>query len=469
MIFFLYFLGFHIPLYSFLSRLYPYERFGFNGSEAVIVLIASCAIIPIYHSLLRSAVMIPLRFIGKNRFAFLSVAALWTLSEWITSIGTLAFPWGTTAVSLTGFLPFVNTASLFGGYFIAFITALICVLAATAIVFGDKSKIFAAACATLFMLNTVSGAVLSILPDSSETVNAALIQGNVLSNEKWVDENRDAIFDKYVSLAEEAAENGAKLIILPESAIPISYKNGGSLYRAFSDIAKRYDTTVIAGVSCYENGVQYNSVIGVLPDGKTTDRYDKRHLVPFGEFIPYADIIGSVFPFVKEFNESSSDYGAGDTASVMDTPVGRYGAVVCFDSIFTAFTRESVTDGAQAIVVVTNDSWFEDSVGIYTHLRHAKLRAIECGRYILRAANTGISAFIEPNGNVSSSTGPLTEAVLYGAISLSGSTTLYTLTGDLFVPVSFGIIVSQIIINLYFFIRRKQKDGKNNPSRERDL
>ncbi|MBR0231389.1 MAG: apolipoprotein N-acyltransferase [Clostridia bacterium] len=459
---FLYFLGFYIPVYSFLSELYPFARFGFTPSQAVFVLICACFLIPVYHALLRSLVLLLLKAVPRGYRTCVTFSVVFLLSELITSVGTLAFPWANTAVALTGFLPYLQTASLLGITFITLITAAICYCAAKLLVSRESAKKYAVGALAVLAIDLLAAAF--ICParqnDAAPDTKAALVQGNVSSNDKWVAENQTEIFEKYVSLTREAAENGAKLIILPECAVPVDFVPEGRLHRAISDVCREYGATVIMGVSVQGDKVTYNSVIGILSDGSVTERYDKRHPVPFGEFIPFAGFIGKFFPFVEEFNETSSNYGAGETFVNLNTDRGIFGPVVCFDSIFPAYTRESAKNGAQALVVVTNDSWFEDSFGIRTHLRHAKLRAIENGKQVLRAANTGISAFISAGGSVTAKSGALTEEIVYGDVLRSDGATLYSRIGDAGAFIIYGcVILTEIII---IFVRKRY--GKNTAS-----
>ena len=456
---FLYFFGFYFPVYSFLSELYPFTRFGFSGAQAVFVLFCACFLIPVSHALLRSLVLLLLKVIPQRFRTCVTFSFVFLLSELVTTIGTLAFPWANTAVSLTGFLPYLQTASLFGVTFITLITALICFCIAKIVTSGENTKLYAFLSLSVFAVNVITGIVSGPVPMNrlNGAEKTALVQGNVSSNDKWAAENRQAIFEKYVSLTREAAEHGSWLIVLPECAIPEDFTRDGRLHAAFKEICLEYNVTVIMGVSVRGEGVTYNSVLGILPDGTLTARYDKRHPVPFGEFIPFADFIGKFFPFVEELNETGSVYGAGETYVNLDTGVGVYGPVVCFDSIFPAFTRESAKNGAQALVVVTNDSWFEDSFGIRTHLRHAQLRAIENRKTVLRAANTGISAYIDSDGSITVAGNALTEEIIYCIAFPNDVKTLYCIIGDVGVFIIYAVL---LLIHIIYIITRSRY-GKN--------
>lgn len=460
--FFWYHIGFFAPLYLFLSEMYPYTRFGFSGNQAIFILICSCIAIPCLHALVCSAVMMISKLFSDKAISIIGYASLWVISEWVLSLGKLAFPWCGVAVSLTGFLPYLQTASLFGKYFITFITAIGCCAISYAIV--KKAKLLAYIGATAIIVNAVIGTILWFIPINHDAgIKAAVLQGNILSNEKWDSENKGSIFDRYISMTEEAAENGAKIIVLPETAITQYFTENGKLHNAFADIANRYDVHIIAGIHAYNSQTKqsYNAVIGVAPDGSLSERYDKRHLVPFGEFIPFAEIIGKMVPFVGEFNEGTSNLGEGTEAVIIETKYGNLTPLVCFDSIFSQFACDGVNDGAEMIAIVTNDSWFNDSNGIYTHLRHAQLRAIENKRFILRAANTGVSAFIDESGRIIEQTEPLTDAIAYSTVYKNDSKTPYTLIGDIVLYVSFIIVI--YLATLYINNRRKE-NGNNSAS-----
>lgn len=450
--FFCHFCGFYTLLYLFLSEMYPFERFGFSEKQAFFVLICACVVIPLLHSAVNATIMLLSHFFKSTWMQIIGYASLWVISEWGLSLGMLAFPWGCTAVSLTGFLPYLQTASLFGKYFITFVTVSGCY--AIALSCAEHRKHLAVIGASIICINLIAGTVLWFIPiEKNEGVSVAAIQGNVLSNEKWQSGNAVLIFDRYIDMAEEAAKNGAKIILLPESAIPSRFSPDGQLHKALSEITYKYDVTVICGVHYYDKILEenYNSVIAVYPDGSLSRRYDKRHLVPFGEFIPFAGFIGKVVPFVGEFNEGTSVLTEGTEPIVIKTDYGTVTPLVCFDSIFPAFAQDGVNIGAEYIAVVTNDSWFNDSVGIYTHLRHSQLRAIENRRYVLRSANTGISAFIDERGNIISETKPLTVATATNIVYSISSKTLYSKVGNIILYISFLII----LISIADHLRRK--------------
>ena len=462
--FFAYFLGFYTPLYFFLSELYPYERFGFDKSEAFFIVICSCILIPLLHTAVESSILSLSKYFKTTTEHIIGFAALWCIGEWILTLGTLAFPWGNISVSLTGCLPYLQTASVFGKYFVTFVTVGGC----SAIAFGffDRKRFTALLGVLAILFNLIIGTFLWYTPSSTkESISAAAIQGNISSNEKWKKENSSDILERHLDMISEAASNGAKVVILAESAIPLTFRANGTVHKSIAELTQRYQITVITGAHYRDKeNNEYNSAIAILPDGSLSSRYDKQHLVPFGEFIPFVDILGSFFPFLAAFNESSSIFVEGNESIVISADGNIYGPMVCFDSIFPQFASQSIANGAEMLTVVTNDSWFYDSIGIYTHLRHSQIRAIENNRYVLRAANTGISAFIDNKGKISDATEPLVFDILYSNVYAINEKSLYFYIGDFILYISFFIIAI-----IYFKNKRRSKNGKDPASQERDI
>lgn len=446
-LYFSYFTGLYFPLYFFLSELYPYERFGFSGTQAIFIVICSCIFIPLLHAFVEAVIMWLSKFFPESSVSIIGYSALWVIGEWVLSLGTMAFPWGNVSVSLTGFLPYLQTISLFGKYFITFITVAICSLIAYA--FVNKIRLTAYIAIVIFVLNTVLGIVIYYLPyEKGDEIKVASIQGNALSNEKWNSDYSEIIFNRYISLTKEAANEGAKIIVLPESAFPQVFYVNSYIHNALAEISTEYGVTIVSGVRYYNNGnAEGNSCVAISPDGTVSKPYDKRHLVPFGEFIPFVKTLGKLIPFVAEFNETSSTFIEGTEAVLLDTQYGKITPLVCFDSIFTDFAFEGAEDGAELIAVVTNDSWFNDSNGIYTHLRHSQIRAIENRRYVMRAANTGISAFIDEKGKILEQSEPLTVDIVYSSVNPIVSLPFYHIIGDLFLYLSFGLVIVFIAFN----------------------
>lgn len=434
--FFCFLFGFLFPLYIWFASLYPLSSFGFSRGVALGIVLLCCFGIPAVQGAVQAAVLQFSRFLpcgrtGASPFlrAF-ALASLWVLSEKLLTVGSLALPWGTIALSQTGCLPLLQTVSLFGADWIAFLAVAVCSLIAEAFRCGRRSLL--ATGSGLFALAILAGGVLLLLPEKeTETLSVAAIQANLSTDEKWENEYLLKGFEAYRDLTEQAAQRGAKLILLPESAIPVDFTEGGVLHEAFSSIASEYDCTILPGVLRRgEDGeTRHNSLVAILPDGSLSAFYDKQHPVPFGEVLPLKGLISTLFPPLAELN-LGEELTVSPTDAVLQVGIYRIGCYICFDSVFGS--GEQTSADTSFSVIATNDAWFRDSAGIRQHLRYAKLRAAESGKPVLRAANTGISALLDGKGRILRQTAPLEQDVLYGTLSVGGRATLYGYTEGLF-------------------------------------
>ena len=176
-------------------------------------------------------------------------------------------------------------------------------------------------------------------------------------------------------------------------------------------------------------------------------------MVPFGEYMPYKAFLSKVFPMLTKLNIIEDDYIGGNSAEIMSVNGGRLGNIICFESIYPQLTRQSTLDGAQLMIELTNDSWLKDSPAMYQHLAHGVFRSVENGRYLVRSANSGISAVIDNHGNIKSvlninETGAIADTVQY-----IDKQTVYTKTGNILFP----ICCATVLIWLAILIVKKIK------------
>lgn len=420
-------LGVQLTACSWFVSMYPLSYFGFSKFTAILLVAACCTVLPTCFAAMMAAVLQFGRFLPTQPvIRALGYSALWVLAEEILTYGDMAFPWATVALSQTGCLPLLKTVSLFGTSWLAFFAVTVCALLAGAFLHEKRSLLIAGS--AVFACGLLLGGILLLLPaKTGETIPAAAIQGNITTEEKWDDSKLPDIFAAYQRLTVQAAKGGAKLILLPESAIPVNFEENGVLHEAFSEIAFEYDCTIVLGVLRREDENLYNSVVAVSPDGSLSTYYNKRRAVPFGEKTPFAEIL-------PDFG-MGTDLTVGESEAFIENEAYRMGCFICFDSVFCG--AEQASANADFLLLPTNDAWFEDSAALNQHLRFAKLRAAESGRSLLRAGNTGISAFINSDGRVISQTKPLVQTVLYGEIEIQTGKTLFSLTGNLFPPASF--------------------------------
>ncbi len=415
-------LGMQWTACSWLASMYPLPYFGFSKPVAFLIVAACCAVLPACFALIMAFALQFGRFLPAHPvIKALGYGALWVVAEWLLTLGDMAFPWATVALSQTGCLPLLQTVSLFGAGWLAFFAAVVCALIAEAFLLEKRSLLIAGS--ALFAGALLLGGGLLLLPvKKGETLPAAAIQGNITTEEKWDESKLPDMFETYQKLTKQAAKAGAKLILLPESAVPVNFEQDGVLHEAFASIASEYDCTVVMGVLRYEGGTLYNSLVAVEPDGSLSDYYNKRNAVPFGEKTPFDAILPDLSP--------GTDLTVGGSDAYVETKDYRMGCFICFDSVFSGTDRAKAD--CDLLLLSTNDAWFGDGTGPKQHLRHAKLRAVESGRTILRAGNTGISAVIDRDGRVLTESDLLKQTVLHGDITVYESRTLVSLTGELF-------------------------------------
>lgn len=229
-------------------------------------------------------------------------------------------------------------------------------------------------------------------------VKVAVLQPNVPLETRWQPANELAIEDTVWRLSRQAAEAGARWIVWPESAVPRILEADGGYRARVEAFARDTHTWLLVGSIGLgdEAGEYYNSVHAVSPGGVSPWRYDKMHLVPFGEYVPLAGRIAALRALVREVGA----FTPGASALPLPGPAGPTGVAVCYEVAFPSLAAAQVRLGALILATITNDGWYGDSAAPRQHLALAILRAAETRRYLVRAANTGISAVIAPNGRV---------------------------------------------------------------------
>lgn len=470
-----YFTVYFIVCWHWFLAMYPMSYTGMSNFEALAVLLAAVIGLPIFQSVSFALVFVIFGFVSKGnilkRYPILvpfAASSLFTVFEWFQSLFWFGVPWGRLAVGQTSILITLQSASVFGGYFVSFLLVSVNFLLAYAIYKVKLAKLMTFGAAALFCANTVFGGVYMMndaLRSSGKNVNVAAIQGNISTSEKW-----DELFwfedtsEVYSRLTREAAREGAEIVVWPETVLPVFFEDSPRCQKLVSELAKECNIVLMLGTVSYgEDNGQYNTVITVLPDGSISDTtYSKQRLVPFGEYVPYRKLVTSVIPALEDLNMLAEDFTAGKESSVVDTGKALVGSAICFDSIYENTVRRSVLNGAEIIAVETNDSWFYDSAAARMHKGQAVIRAVENGRFIVRSANTGISAIISPNGNVISEKKALVEGYCLSSVELRNNITCYTFIGNTFVYLSATFILTLAAITVNGKIKTKKGESKKN-------
>jgi apolipoprotein N-acyltransferase len=340
-------------------------------------------------------------------FVFLWIALLWTAVEFLRSQGPLGFPWALLGASQHQAVSIIQVASLTGIFGVSFLVVLV---NATLYVLLTRRAIVIPVCGTGLMLAaTILWGVSTLRPPVPATFTAAVIQPGFDVRLRWhpplVDRERELAVLR--QLTHDAAKRGATLVVWPETASPLDILGTPAVLGAVQSWARDDHLSLIA--TSLEGG-QTNSAFAFAPSGALTGRYDKVRLVPFAE---HGERPGRAY-------------------AVLRTPEARIGVMVCFESIFPQIARRYARQGADLLAVITNDAWFDGRTAPAQHAAVAPFRAVEEGRYLLRAANDGISAIIDPRGRTLNEL-PLGEhGVLMARVAALSKMTLYARYGDVF-------------------------------------
>ena len=427
-----YFIQFHWLVY-----LYPMDSMGMSNGAAVAVIAAGWIGVPALYGLLSGVLFLLFRTMHKTGifgrvpllrpFAF---AALWTGYEWLTAQTWMGVPWGRLALGQVDMRPMLWIASVFGSYAVTFLIVSVNALLVEIAYTPKKTVACGILAAALFVGNLGFGLVWQKreLP-TEKMLQAAVLQGNIGVDDKWKSSNDLSIYEK---LTKEAAANGAELIVWPETALPFAPTD--LTWNTLEELARETNADLIVGALYYdEEWNPYNALYFVDREKGLSDTvYLKRHLVPFGEYVPLRSIFEALVPPLVELS-ALEDLSAGTSTALFESRWGKIGSLICFDSIYDALAGASARDGAELLVISSNDSWFYDSAAVYQHNAQAQLRAVETGKWVLRSANTGISSVVTPQGEIVAQTEPLVKDYLVMPVQMSSQKTVYTRIGNLFV------------------------------------
>jgi apolipoprotein N-acyltransferase len=376
--------------------------------------------------------------------AMLVTPALWVTLEWVRAHLLSGFPWASLGYSQYLNAPLIQVAEWASVYGISFALVLGNVVIAQ-LLYGARYRLWRDVGLPCGLAVLCLAAVwgygwwrLHQISDTAEPTPAdlgvALLQGNIEQSLKWDREAREEIFAAYRTLTHEAAADSAvHLIVWPEAATPFFFANDRDWRARLLALARDVDRPLLFGSPSHaregNRDVMYNSAFLVGPEATVLGRYDKIHLVPFGEYIP---LRRGLF-FLEKLVEGLGDFRSGEAYTVMTMPHGRLAVLICFEVIFPDLVRHFARHGAQVLVNITNDAWFGYSPASYQHLSMVVFRAVENRLPVVRAANTGISAIIEPTGRIVQQTDLFTRTWIKGRITpAQGRPTLYTRWGDLF-------------------------------------
>jgi len=427
------------------------------------------------------------KYVNKNLALYL-FPLFWITFEFAYSLTDFNFPWLTLGNSLSYFTNYIQIADIIGVYGLS-----VLILFANVFVYKFKkdfvpgrglNKSALAIFSAIIILPIIYGNYKTISFSSEDgNIKVGLIQPNIDPNEKWGDGNLNEKIDSYFELSQKAIDEGAKIVMWPETALPV-YLLAGNYPSEVNRIHNFVDTnniSILTGMpdatfyydvekapvdaKPIRNGkamyTSYNSILLFNPNSKEVQKYGKMKLVPFGEKVPLVNSLPFLGEWIK-WGVGMSGWNTGRDTTIFVTKVDykeiNIGGIVCIESIYPIFTSVFAKKGAELIAVVTNDSWYGDTSGPYQHKEISVIRAVENRRSVVRAANGGISCLIDPLGRTIAETSMYTRDYLVVDVPLNSELSFYTKNPWL-IPVSASAIsIVIILLSIVGKIRRKEND-----------
>ena len=395
----------------------------------------------------------------------LALATALTASEWLRGHLLTGFPWNAYGYALSEPLALAQIASVIGLWGITFLAVAIFASPATLIEGKSQRRPWiapAAALATLLALGIFGMVRLSLLPTQMAShVKLRIMQPNLQQDVKFNYSAKQQVMQKYLALSDRASGpqstgvRDASILIWPESAFPFFLTREADAMAQIADLLPK-GTVLITGAVRVPDDARpglpvtraYNSIYVIDHDGSVLSVYDKTHLVPFGEYLPFQDWMEKIG--FNQLTKVQGGYIAGARRRPLNVPnAPRALPLICYEAIFPGKVAEG-DERAGWIINLTNDGWFGISTGPYQHLQQARLRAIEEGLPVVRAANTGISAVIDPVGRIVAQLGLGIEGVLDASLPAAIAPTFYARRPDV-------VAAIMVLVALIFVVYRRVK------------
>ena len=373
-----------------------------------------------------------------SRALFLAPFAFVT-SEFLREHLLFGFPWCLLGYSQVDFPEFIQVASFTAVHGVSFLlVASSAGLAHAVIARSGFERRLGATCAALLLSAAMAfghGRLQQPL-DADATLTVGVIQASISQDQKWESALLQSNIDRHLALSRDAISRGARLVVWPESAIGYELDLYPDVLAQVKELTAKEGVFLLTGNDDRARDAKgvARSYVGaklISPEGRIDMRYRKMRLVPFGEYLPVPAFVSRILP-VERLVENVSDFTPGQVASTGRVFGVSVGAFICYEAIFPSLVRRFPMNGAQVLVNVTNDGWYGTSAAPYQHYAMARFRAVENHRFLVRAANTGISAIIDPFGRELARSELMEPRALVGEVRAISEITFYARYGDVF-------------------------------------
>ncbi|MGB6353801.1 MAG: apolipoprotein N-acyltransferase [Steroidobacteraceae bacterium] len=410
-------------------------------------------LVPIWLTLVLQAALIALMSVYcaalcylANRFwlkpgatrAWLVLPVLWVLLEWLRGWALSGFPWLSLGYALID-SPLKGWAPLLGVYGVTWAAAAAAAALNELLMPGvrrSRRLIALGGIALLFLIPALLGRV-EWTRATGPPLRIAAVQGAVPQDQKWQAKNLEATMTRYSRLTADAW--GARLIVWPESALPVLANEIPDYLRRLQELGRAHGADFAIGLVNYQPKTEqfYNGILVLSDSGEGW--YYKRHLVPFGEYFPVPRFVRS---WMRLLSLPYDDFTAGAARQPVLSAAGqKLGLTICYEDAFGSQQLRALRDAA-LLINVTNNAWYGDSTAPHQHLQIARMRALEAGRYLIRAANDGITAVIGPHGEIVARLPQFQEAVLRAEVRPMTGLTPYARLGNYPVVVGAGLLLA---------------------------